>query len=187
MRRCSYLAATLLALQAATAAWGTSFNVSSLTPTLFPGNDWNTIGPGLYKADSPNPASESGTDPNNLFTTTFTVVSSKVTGGTVTFDVPSSTLDIDFFVIKSGNEYARFDTSAVNWSLYDSIVFSGFTQSARPQNGPKSISHISIYGTYTPPRPPSGDPQPPTSVPDGGWTLGLLGAGAIGLLLKHRK
>ena len=186
MQRISYLATTLIALQTGMVALGTSFNVSSLTPTLFPDNDWNTIGPGLYKANSPNPADEDGTDPNNLFTTVFTIASDKVTGGTVTFDVPSSSLDIDFFVVKAGNEYAKFNTSSIDWSLYDSITFSGFIQSAKPEKGAKSISHISIYGTYTPPQ-PSGDPQPSTPVPDGGWTLGLLGTGAIGLLWKHRK
>ncbi|MGE4180143.1 MAG: hypothetical protein AB7J34_09985 [Limisphaerales bacterium] len=188
MKRFLCVAAAVTAINSVPAALGVGFDVSALTPTLFPGNDWNTIGPGLYKADSPNPADESDTDPYDRFGTLFNVNGDgKVTGGTVTFNVPSSTLDIDFFVVKAGNEYAKFDTSAVDWSLYDSIIFGGFIQSAKPSKGAKSISHISLYGSYTPPLSDPIPPQTPTPVPDGGWTLGLLGMSALGLFLKHRR
>jgi len=157
-----------LAAVAAPTATAICFDVNSLVPVAGSGNDWNEvppIGTKLYKADAPSgPEDGSGA---SYFTTTFTLDEGEVVSGFVDFDIPGSELDLEYFVIKAGNGYHKYDISGIDFSGYTCIEFE--------KVGKQAISHISIYGRRG------------TVVPDGGSVALMLGAGLLALGALRRR
>jgi len=158
-----------LAAAAMPNATATCFDVSALIPVAGDGNDWNAeppIGTKLYKVDSDD-GGEDGIGAS-FFTTTFTFDDEgEADGGFVDFDIPGSELDLEYFVIKAGNGYHKYDISGIDFSDYTCIEFA--------KVGKEAVSHISIYGRRG------------TVVPDGGSVALMLGAGLLALGALRRR
>lgn len=118
-----------------------------------------------YKKDAPS--TESGSHPYaGSYTATF---NGDLSGGTIVWDSPAAAIassDV-YMLVKDGNHeptWYLFDLSTV-WDGMETITLSGFW----PAQG--SISNIVIYAGQT------------TSVPDGGTTVLLIGAGLLLVLI----
>lgn len=116
-----------------------------------------------YKKDVPS--TESGTLAGS-YTTTF---NGDLSGGTIVWDSPAAAIassDV-YMLVKDGNHdptWYLFDLSTV-WDGMETITLSGFWP------GQGDISNVVIYAGET------------TSVPDGGTTVLMIGAGLLLVLI----
>jgi hypothetical protein len=167
-----FAAAALLASSTAFAIpdpdWNLSnlFNVNSLGAPVV--EDGNVNGDYKFDVDT---NTESGLA--SLVSSLTTVISDDGLTAMTTWSPPGS-IDINTVFLKAGNQYAAWDTSGVNWSTYTGLYVTQNAIMNNPENAYLGISHETLNGGV--------------SVPDGGTTAVLLGAGLLVLgLLGRRK
>jgi hypothetical protein len=143
------------------------FNVNSLgAPDAIVDGNIN----GDYKFDV-DTTTESGMA--SLVSSLTTVISDDGLTAMTTWSPPGS-IDINTVFLKAGNQYAAWDTSGVNWSTYSGLYVTQNAIMNNPENAFLGISHETLNGGST-------------SVPDGGTTAVLLGAGLVVLGLLGRR
>lgn len=154
------------------AAYATTFNLNSLTPT---GPVSGNTPPADYKFEYDQQG-------HSLETGDICLVdhlTSSFSGLTATVEwSPAGAIDLDTIYLKAGNQYVSWDVSSIDWSAY-----TGFTVTnswIRNPNGKThpllGISHIALDGECR-----------PHNVPDAGATVFVLGLGLLGLIGLRRR
>jgi hypothetical protein len=146
-----------------------TINLSNVAPSsIGSGTAPNTF----YKNEKPN---EEG-DYKHLFSTVFNPSGSNATTATITYSGSAPVLITEAWV-KGGNGLIYF--TGFSWDGVGSLILSNqyLPPMGRNSTMPPGISHVAIRGTF----------PPPTSVPDGAATAGLLGAALGGLAFFARR
>jgi hypothetical protein len=184
----SAVRSSLSTLLAVAVIGGLSFKAEALTYNV------NTMGTylGVVSGNDPGPGgfvnglpffykAEPGKEEGPGAALVATAFSGDEKTATLTFS-PNQELSTPFYlVLKAGPEWACWDISNYDPSIYDVIQVVNDKLMNPPQTAYKDISHISLYGTT--------EPYVPVipAVPDAGAMLGMLGMGMVGLGLARRR